>query len=140
MITLVALVACDGVGLLALGGGDDAAAVFDPAEVTFEDTVEGGRPRQGAIALENVGSMELDLVDAWIESESDGVFTFAFEPPLPHTLPAGAEFPFSLRFGPLNAMTYDAVLVVDVAGVGEVSATLRGDGCNAQGASNSCVR
>ena len=140
MMALVALFACSGVGLLALGGEEDAAAVFDPVEVTFEDTVEGARPRQGAVALENVGGMALDLVDAWIESESDGVFTFAFEPPLPHTLPAGAEFPFSLRFGPLDAIAYDALLVVDVEGVGEVSAPLGGAGCTAQGASNSCAR
>lgn len=141
LLLLALSTGCGEFGLQELGDTDgEGLLTLDPdGELRFGEASPHGPFTDLEVRFVSAGTSPVQVVDAWVESTSDGVFSTPGTLPLPRRIEPGGDMPVLLRFDPTAQGSFHGVLVVELGPSGTLmERTLTGTGCRDDDADGSC--
>ncbi len=141
MLSFFLLVGCGGVGLDMYAGDvlGPLVATDPDGDVQFGDHVPDARSMANDVRVISAGDESVYVADAWVESNTEGVFFLPNELPFPQMLDPGVEIPVTIRFAPTAVGTFHGALVIEVGNDGTLlERMLVGQGCRDQDDDGEC--
>jgi hypothetical protein len=135
------LIGCGDFGLTEVSSidGDETLVNIEPqGQIRFDEASPHGNSVSEEIDVEAIGTGNVTIEDAWIESSTAGVFYTAGDLPFPRTIEEGDSFPMTVRFAPVSAGTFHATLVVETTSGAVLERQMLGQGCRDNDADGRC--